>query len=99
LVCEVEEVTVAKKKPKLSKEERDRAEEIAACNELAKSLKALVGFDVHVEAVNGYVYKRGGAISLASVKQIVERLAKPARAKTRRRRKTAAQRELFTEGK
>ena len=70
---------MAKKKPKLSKDERDRADEVAACNELASLLKPLVGFDVHVEAVNGYVYKRGGALSLATMKLIIERLAKQAK--------------------
>ena len=88
---------MAKKKPKLSKDERDRADEVAACNELASLLKPLVGFDVHVEAVNGYVYKRGGAITLTAVKQMIERLSKP-KTKPRRRRKVAKQRELFTEG-
>ena len=86
-------------KTKLSKDERERAEEESVCTEFSVALGTVAGFEPHVEPVHGYVYKRGGALSLATMKQIVERLTKPAKTKPTRRQMVAAQRELFTEAK
>lgn len=90
---------MAKKKPKISKDERQRAEVEAACKEISALLKPFVGFAPQVEAVHCGFLKRGGGLSLGTIKAMIERLAKPARAKAKKRRKVAAQRELFTKGK
>lgn len=62
------------KKPRQTKQQRERAEEAAACRELAAELMPIVGFPIHVQAVNGFAYRTGGAIALDSVVAIVKAL-------------------------
>lgn len=61
-------------KPTPATAERLRAEEIAVCNRLADLLGQYAGCTVHIEAVNGYAFRRGGAMSLKTMQELIERL-------------------------
>lgn len=68
------------KKPKPTgptADDRRRAEEIAVCKQLTEVLTELAGCNVHVEAVNGYVYRRGGAMSLKTMQELIKGLSLP----------------------
>jgi hypothetical protein len=66
------------KKPRLTKTERDRLEVEATCAEFAAVLKPLVGFVPGVEPVQKVYLKRGGAISLGTVKVLIAGLKRRA---------------------
>lgn len=64
-----------KKKPKTKPNPYARnAKEDAACAEFAAALSKLAGFEVTVEPVRGFCFRAGGAISLNTMTEIVQRL-------------------------
>lgn len=62
-------------KPTGANEAKQRAEEVAVCNQLAELLGQYAGCTVHIEAVNGYAFRRGGAMSLKTMQELIERLS------------------------
>lgn len=68
-------MTAKNGKPTPATEERQREEEVAACNRLAELLGQYAGCTIHVEAVNGFAYRRGGAMSLKTMQELIERLS------------------------
>jgi hypothetical protein len=68
-------------KPTGVNEAKQRAEEIAVCNKLAELLGQRAGCTVHIEAVNGFAYRRGGAMSLKTMQVLIERLTQTTGAK------------------
>jgi len=57
-----------------NREARERAQTEAVCESLAAELEKLVGFRPHVEPVHQVCFRRGAALSVRTVEEIVIRL-------------------------